>query len=119
MSLRAVVLAHNLLDGLARFVGVVERDSADVVVQNMCLNDTVEELAANEAKFAVNGGSSTASEVPNLRLVVRESRVGVLKVGNGNCNYTLPQNCCEVGLKEAYRASGSPRDTEFHTTQGD
>lgn len=94
------MLAHNLLDGFARFVGMVEWDGADIVVQNVSLNDTVKELTANETEFAVDGGSSTTSEVPNLRLVVRESRVGVLKVGNGNCSYTLTRNRYGVDGRE-------------------
>lgn len=64
MGLSAVVRAHNLLDGLAGLVGVVEGDSAHVVVKDVSLDDTVEDVAADESELAVNGGSSTASKSP-------------------------------------------------------
>jgi hypothetical protein len=35
------VLAHNRLDGLGGFVGVVEWNGADVVVQNVGLDDSM------------------------------------------------------------------------------
>lgn len=80
----AVVLAHDGLDGLGGLVGVVEGNSGNVVVQDVGLNDAVEEVAADEAELAVNGGSGTADEVPLLLNVVRKGGVGVLEVGNGN-----------------------------------
>ena len=89
VGLRAVVRAHDLLDGLAGLVGVVEGDGADVVVQDVGLNDTVQDVTADEAKVTVNGGRGSASEVPHLRLVVRESGIGVLEVSDGNCWQSL------------------------------
>jgi hypothetical protein len=89
VSLRAVVVSHDALDGLAGLVGVVEGDVADVVVQHVGLDDSVEDVAADEAEVAVNGGSSAAGEVPHLRLVVRKGRVGVLEEGNSDCNGIL------------------------------
>lgn len=85
VSLGAVVVAHDALDGIAGLVGVVEGDVADVVVQHVGLDDTVEDVAADKAEVAVNGGGSTAGEVPHFGLVVREGRVGVLEEGNGDC----------------------------------
>jgi hypothetical protein len=38
----AVVAAHDGLDGLGGFVGVVEGDGADVVVEDVGFDDTVE-----------------------------------------------------------------------------
>lgn len=80
----AVVLAHDLLDGLAGLVGVVEGNVADIVVEDVSLDDTVEDVATDEAEIAVNGGGGTTGEVPHLGLVVRKTGVGVLKVGDGN-----------------------------------
>lgn len=85
VSLRAVVVSHDVLDGFAGLVGVVEGDIADVVVQHVGLDDTVEDVAADEAEVTVNGGSSAAGEVPHFRLVVRKSGVGVLEEGNSDC----------------------------------
>lgn len=79
------MLAHDRLDGLGGFVGVVEGNSADVVVEDVGLNDAVEELAADETEFAVNGCGGAAGEVPGLASIVGEGRVGVLEEGDGDC----------------------------------
>lgn len=84
VSLAAVVLAHDALDGLAGLVGVVEGDVADIVVQDVSFDDTVEDVSANEAKVTVNSGGGTTSEVPHLRLVVGKGGVGVLQESDGN-----------------------------------
>lgn len=84
-SVRPVVAAHDGLDSLGRFVGVVEGNAADIVVQNVSLDDAVEEPAADEAEFAVDGRSSTLDEGPLLASVVGKSRVSVLKESDGNC----------------------------------
>lgn len=84
VGLGAVVLAHDLLDGLAGLVGVVEGDDADVVVQHVRLDDAVEDVAADEAKVTVDGGGSAAREVPHFRFVVRQCGIGVLQERDGN-----------------------------------
>lgn len=84
LDVGAVVLAHDGLDGLGGFVGVVEGDGGDVVVQDVGLDDAVEDLAADEAEFAVDGGGGATGEVPGLAGVVGEGRVGVLEVGDGD-----------------------------------
>lgn len=84
MGLGTVVVAHDALDGLGGLVGVVEGDVADIVVQDVGLDDTVEDVAADEAKVTVNGGGGATDEVPHLRLVVGEGRIGVLEEGNGD-----------------------------------
>lgn len=85
LDVGAVVLAHDGLDGLGGFVGVVEGDGGDVVVENVGLDDAVEDLAADEAKLAVDGGGGATSEVPGLAGVVGKGGVGVLEVGDGDC----------------------------------
>lgn len=65
------MLAHDGFDAFRRFVCVVEWDGADVVVKDMCLNDSVKELSANEAKFAIDGGGSSSSVGPCRWRVVR------------------------------------------------
>ena len=88
VSLGTVVAAHHSLDGIAGLVGVVEGDVADIVVQHVGLNDTVEDVATHEAKVTVNGGGGTTSEIPHLWLIVGKSGVSVLKEGDGN--YSSP-----------------------------
>lgn len=84
LSVGAIVAAHDGLDGLRSLVGVVEGDGADVVVKDVRLDDTVQELSANKAKLTIDGGGSAANVVPALTTVVRECRIGVLKVRDGN-----------------------------------
>jgi hypothetical protein len=78
------VAAHDRLDRLGSFVCVVEWDGADVVVEDVGLDDTVQELAADETEFTVDGCGCTAGVVPAGRGVVREAGVSVLEEGNGN-----------------------------------
>lgn len=72
MSLAAVVVAHDLLDCFAGFVGVVEGDRADIVVEDVGFDDSVEDVTADESEVAVNGGSGTSGKVPDFGLVVGE-----------------------------------------------
>lgn len=85
VGLGAVVIAHDLLDGFAGLVGVIEWDAADIVVEDVSLDDSVEDVTTNETEVAVDGGCGAAGEVPHLRLVVGETRVGVLQIGDGDC----------------------------------
>jgi hypothetical protein len=49
------------------------------VVQHVRLDDAVEELPADEAELAVDGGGRAARVRPGLGLVVRQGRVRVLQ----------------------------------------
>ena len=80
MGFGAVVGAHDLLDGFAGFVSVVEGDGADIVVENVGFDDSVEDVAADETEIAINGCCGTTGEVPHFWRVVGETRVSVLKV---------------------------------------
>ena len=84
LDVGAIVAAHDRLDGLGRFVGVVEGDGGDVVVENVGFDDSVEQGAANETKLAVNGGSGSANVIPASGSVVRKRWVGVLEIGDCN-----------------------------------
>ena len=80
----AVMAAHDGLDGLGGFVGVVEGDGGDVVVQDVGFDDAVKELAADEAKLAIDGGGGAACKIPNVSGVMGKRGVGVLEVGNSH-----------------------------------
>jgi hypothetical protein len=54
-------------------------------VNNVVLNDTVEDVAADKAKVTVNGGGSALDEGPLISLVVLGLGVSVVEVGDGNC----------------------------------
>jgi len=83
-SVGTVVSAHDRLDGLGGLVGVVEGNGADVVVQDMGLDDAVEEVAADETELAIDGGSAATDIIPRLVGVVRQRGIGVLEEGDGN-----------------------------------
>ena len=55
------------------------------MVQDVGLDDAVEEVAADEAEVAVDGGGGAADVVPAAGLVVGEGGVGVLEVGDCDC----------------------------------
>jgi len=84
LGVAAVVLAHHWLDGLSSLVSVIERDGGDVVVEDVGLDDAVEEMATNEAKFAVDRSGGTTNVVPGFGRIMGEGWVGVLEEGDGN-----------------------------------
>ncbi len=64
------MLSHNWLDGFGSLISVVEGDGGDVVVQDVGLDDAVEDVAADEAEFAVDGCGGAADVVPGFAGVV-------------------------------------------------
>jgi hypothetical protein len=85
-SVATVVATHNRLDRLGCLVCVVEWNRADIVMEDVGLDDTVQELAADEAEFAIDSGCCTAGIVPAGRAVVRKAGISVLEEGDGNCS---------------------------------
>jgi len=90
------MLAHDWLDGLGCFVGVVEGDGADVVVEDVGLDDTVEESAADETEFTIDGCGGSTYVVPALTGVVGKSWVSVLEESDGNKPVVHPEVRSEV-----------------------
>jgi hypothetical protein len=78
------VNAHHRLNGLGGLVGIVEGDGADIVVQHVRLDNAVEEVAADEAKLTIDGGSATTDEVPLVSGVMGKRRIGVLQESDGD-----------------------------------
>lgn len=76
--------AHDLLDRLAGLVGVVKGDGADIMVEDVGLDDSVQNVTADESKVTVDSSSGTAGKVPDFRLVMGEGGVGVLEVSDGH-----------------------------------
>ena len=119
-SVGAVVLAHDGANGLASLVRVVEGNGADVMVEDVCLDNAVEEVAANPAHVAIDGRSGAANEVPLLSLVVGQGRIGVLQESDGNC--VNQRSVCAIFAQRfhasrrwliyTYPASGSPTSRE-------
>lgn len=64
---------------------MVEWDLGEQVMNDMVINDLVEEVAANEAESSVNSTKGTLDEGPRILIVVRNIRMSVVQIGNGNC----------------------------------
>jgi hypothetical protein len=84
LGVGAIVLAHDGLDSLGGLIRVIKGDGADIVVQHMCLDDTVEEVAADKAKLAVDSRGGATNKVPLVGSIVGKRRIGVLQEGDGN-----------------------------------
>lgn len=80
-----VEVAEDGLDGLGGFLGVVEGDAGEQVVDNVELDDAVEQVLADPAKLAVDGGKGALNKGPVLSIVVRHLDVSVVEVSDGNC----------------------------------
>lgn len=78
--------SHDWLDGFGGFVGVVEGNGGDIVVEDVSFDDAVEQLASDEAELTVDGSRSTTSEVPRITSVMWQRWIGVLEVSDGNCD---------------------------------
>ena len=69
-GVRAIVLTHHWFNSVGSLVSVVERNSANIVMQDMSLDDAVEKVPADKSELTINSRCSTACEVPTLGLVV-------------------------------------------------
>lgn len=78
------MFSHDRLDGFGRFIGVIEWDGGDVMMEDMSLDDAVEEVSSDESKFPIDGRCCSSCEVPGFRLVVRQGWIGVLEIGDGH-----------------------------------
>lgn len=63
---------------------MIREYSREEVVDNVLLNDTVEQVLANEAKLTVNSSESALDVGPALVGVVRNLGVVVVEVGDGD-----------------------------------
>lgn len=77
-DIRSVMPAHNRLDGFGCNIGVVKWDGRDVVVKNVCLDDTMEQMAADEPKIAVNRSRCPTHEGPCGRVIVGDCGIRML-----------------------------------------
>lgn len=87
---------------------MVEGNAWEHVVDDVVLNDTVEDVATDEAKVAVNSGSSALDEGPVLSLVVRCVLVCVVKVGDSD-NPVVHPKVRETVCQESGRCADAPR----------
>lgn len=84
LGIGAVVLAHDGSNGIRGLVGIVKGNGADVVVQDMSLDNSVQQVTTDEAHLAINGGSGATDKVPLVTRVVRQGGIGVLEEGDGD-----------------------------------
>ncbi|KAH3677501.1 hypothetical protein OGATHE_000975 [Ogataea polymorpha] len=73
------MLAEHLLDGVGGISRVVEWNTGNVVVENVSFDDVMENMLSYEAELSIDGGSSPLGKVPLRIVVMRKSRVCVLK----------------------------------------
>lgn len=97
LNVGAIVAAHDWLDSFGSFVGMVEGDSGNVVVENVSFDDAVEESAANETEFAIDGCGSSTDIGPAAGGVVGKGGVRMLEIGD--CNWEL----LDITIKEGER----------------
>lgn len=72
---------HNRFNSLTRFHRMVERDSACMMMQDVCADGTVEKVLVDEPELAVDSGSGATQETPGAGGVVRQGEIGVLEEG--------------------------------------
>ena len=75
---RAIVLAHDLPDAFGSCTRLVERDTADRVVQHMRLHDIMEHVTPDEAEVPIHGRRCAPHIVPCLWPVIGKRRVRML-----------------------------------------
>ena len=105
---------HDGLDGLGGLVGVVEGDGGDVVVQDMGFHNAVQQLAADEAEFAVDGCGGAAGVGPGGGGVVGEAGVGVLEEGDGDCGKEVGVSGVDVGERGVWKRGCLPSQWFTH-----
>jgi hypothetical protein len=80
-----VVFPQHRLNCLGGLLGVVERNAAEKVMDDMVINNFVEEVATDETSCAVNCSQRSFGIGPSLCGVMWNGRVSVLKVCDSNC----------------------------------
>lgn len=55
------------------------------MVENVGFDDAVEQVTTDEAKLTVDRCGRSASEVPRVRFVMRQCRIGVLEESDCDC----------------------------------
>jgi hypothetical protein len=83
---------------------MIEWNCADIMMEDVGLNNTMQELAADEAKFAINSGCCTTGIVPAGWGVVRKAGISVLEEGDGNYSIVSTRNP-RIVVRSADRAS--------------
>lgn len=79
-----VRVAHHFADCDGCLLGVVEGDGGDQVVQDVGADDVVEEMGVDEAEVAIYSRCGTSCKCPLRVLVVWETCVRVLEIGDGD-----------------------------------
>jgi len=91
---------------------VVEWDGADIVVKDVCFNDTVEQGAADETEFTINCCCGSTNIIPTSGGVMGKRWVSVLEVGDGNEPVVHPEVGGEVPDSHVGQSVGSAEHDE-------
>lgn len=80
-----VVRLHHGLDSIRGFLGMVEWNPTNVMMQDVILDSSMKQIPTNEAKVSVNRRGAPAKKGPSLVWVVWQRHVGVLQEGYCHC----------------------------------
>ena len=78
-------VAQKRADGGGGLLLLVEGDAGEEVVDDVGVDDAVEQVAADPAEVAVDGGQGTFDIGPALGVVVVDLGVVVVEVRDGDC----------------------------------
>lgn len=78
-------VAQKRADGGRGLLLLVKGDTGEEMVDDVGVDDAVEEVAADPAEVAVDGGQGTLDVGPALGVIVVDLGVVVVEVCDGNC----------------------------------
>lgn len=120
--------SHNGADSIASLVGIIKWNGANVMVQDVGLDNAVKQVASNESELAINSSGGTTNEIPLLLGVVGKRRIGVLEESDSNEPVVHPHVWKEVphkhvggaiGLGEVDESSHGDTDTDIREDDGE
>lgn len=80
LEISLVGVAHDFSNGNGCFLGVVEGDGGDKMMQDMSTNNVMEKMGVNESEIPVYRCCGTTCKRPLRVLVVWETSVRVLEI---------------------------------------
>ena len=76
--------AHDGFDRLRGFVGVIEGNGGNVMMEDVGFYDPMHQSTTDEPKFAVDGCGCATGVAPRFGGIMGERRIGVLEEGDGH-----------------------------------
>ena len=95
--------AHDRLDSFCSFICVVKGNGGHIVMKNVCFDNSMKKISADESEFTIDCCCGTTGVGPGGCIIVRKRWVCMLKVCD--CHYSFVSNMGNVGIERAYQAS--------------